>query len=279
VSRTLAHLSDIHFGTVDPLILAPLIETVRRLAPHVVVVSGDLTQRARTQEFLAARAFLDQLPKPQIVVPGNHDVPLYNLYGRFVERLDRYQNYITPELEPCYADEEIAVLGTNTARALIWKGGRINAAQIFRIKERLCNIDRKVTKIVVTHHPFDLPQGFSETHLVGGARMAMGHLAESGADLLLAGHMHVSSVCRTVLRYQIAGHSALVVQAGTAASTRGRGELNSFNCIRIECGVMTIERWSWSPESRRFAATGNETFRKTPDGWEPLRDRLMSPMP
>jgi 3',5'-cyclic AMP phosphodiesterase CpdA len=269
MSRTLAHLSDIHFGTVDPVILDPLIEAVRALAPHVVVVSGDLTQRARTEEFLTARAFLDQLPEPQIVVPGNHDVPLYNLYGRFVGRLERYQSYITPELEPAHVDEEIAVLGTNTARSLTWKGGRINAAQIGRIKERLSAIDGRVTKIIVTHHPFDLPPGFAETHLVGGARMAMGHLAECGADLLLAGHMHVSSVSRTVLRYQIAGHSALVVQAGTATSTRDRGERNSFNCIRIESGVMTIERWRWSQESRAFAAAEREAYRKTADGWEP----------
>src|SRR5712691_13087845 len=100
MSRTLVHLSDIHFGTVDPAILGPLIDAVRELAPHVVVVSGDLTQRARTSEFLEARAFLHRLPQPQIVVPGNPDVPLYNLYGRFAGALDRYHRYITAELEP-----------------------------------------------------------------------------------------------------------------------------------------------------------------------------------
>ena len=269
MSRTLAHLSDIHFGAVDPLILDPLIAAVRKIAPHVVVVSGDLTQRARPAEFLEARAFLDRLPQPQIVVPGNHDVPLYNLYGRFVERLESYQRYITPDLEPEYVDDEVAVLGTNTARSLTWKGGRVNARQIARIKERLHRLSSAVTKIVVTHHPFDLPPGFSDQHLVGGARMAMGHLAEGGADLLLAGHMHVSSVCHTVLRYQIAGHSALVVQAGTATSTRGRGEINSFNCIRIEPGFIRIERWTWSPLSSAFTGESGETFAKTADGWEP----------
>src|SRR5436190_9660497 len=218
MSRTLAHLSDIHFGTVNSEILDPLVDAIHRIAPHVVVVSGDLTQRARPAEFLEARAFLDQLPRPQIVVPGNHDVPLYNLYGRFVERLECYQLYITEDLEPEYVDEEIAVLGTNTARSLTWKGGRINGRQISRIKERLCGLDHQMTKIVVSHHPFDLPHGFSESHLVGGARVAMAHLAECGADLLLAGHMHISAVSRTIFRYQIAGHSALVVQAGTAAS-------------------------------------------------------------
>jgi len=269
MSRTLVHLSDIHFGKVDVSIVEPLLHAVHRIKPDVVVVSGDLTQRARTSEFKDARAFLDRLPAPQIVVPGNHDVPLYNIYGRFVERLSRYQRHITPDLEPAYVDDEIAVLGTNTARSLTWKGGRVDFHQIARIKERLAGLDSRVIKIVVTHHPFDLPQGFTESHLVGGARMAMGHLAECGADLLLAGHMHVSAICRTVLRYQIAGHSALVVQAGTAASTRGRGELNSFNCLHTEAGAVTIEQWSWSPETNAFAAVSRETYRKSPDGWEP----------
>jgi hypothetical protein len=145
----------------------------------------------------------------------------------------------------------------------------VNAHQIARIKERLCAFDQSVTKIVVTHHPFDLPQGFSESHLVGGARMAMAHLAECGADLLLAGHMHISAVSRTVFRYQIAGHSALVVQAGTAASTRGRGELNSFNSLRIDRGRVAIERWAWSPERVDFHPHGRENYRKTAHGWEP----------
>jgi 3',5'-cyclic AMP phosphodiesterase CpdA len=269
MSRTLVHLSDIHFGTVDPAILAPLIDAVRQMQPDVVVVSGDLTQRARAAEFLEARAFLDRLPQPRIVVPGNHDVPLYNLYGRFIERLDKYQRYITTDMEPEYSDSEIAVLGVNTARSLTWKGGRVNSRQLARLKERLCGIDSRVTKVVVTHHPFDLPTGFSRQHVVGGARRAMVHLAQCGADLLLSGHMHVSSVSQTVLRYQIAGHSALVVQAGTATSTRGRGELNSFNCIRIERGLIAIERWSWSREAGVFATAGIRRYQKIADGWEP----------
>src|SRR5258707_261934 len=116
MSRTLAHLSDIHFGTVNPEILDPLIDAVHKLDPHVVVVSGDLTQRARPAEFLEAKAFLQRLPRPQIVVPGNLDGPLYNLYERFVERLECYQRYITEDLDPEFIDEEIAVMGANTAR-------------------------------------------------------------------------------------------------------------------------------------------------------------------
>ena len=177
---------------------------------------------------------------------------------------DRYQRHITPDLEPAYVDDEIAVLGTNTARSLTWKGGRVNFHADRQNQGAACaSSSTQVIKIVVTHHPFDLPQGFTESHLVGGARMAMGHLAECGADLLLAGHMHVSAVCRTVLRYQIAGHSALVVQAGTAASTRGRGETQLVQLPSHRIGRRyTIERWSWSPEASAFAPAGRETYRK-----------------
>jgi hypothetical protein len=101
--------------------------------------------------------------------------------------------------------------------------------------------------------------------------MAMAHLAECGADLLLAGHMHLSAVCRTVQRYQIAGHSALVVQAGTAASHRRRGEHNSFNCLQVGSGSIGIERWSWSTEKRSFGLAEQEHYRKGEDGWEPAK--------
>jgi 3',5'-cyclic AMP phosphodiesterase CpdA len=172
--RTLVHLSDLHFGRTNAAVLAPLVTTVTQLKPDVVVVSGDLTQRARTHEFQAARVFLDALPTPQIIVPGNHDVPLYNLFGRFVHRLRKYQRSITPDLEPFYADAEIAILGLNTARALVFKGGRINVHQIARIRARLCEGLPDVVKILVTHHPFEVPTGYTERDVVG--RLMPGHI-------------------------------------------------------------------------------------------------------
>jgi len=81
--RTIVHLSDLHFGRSDPRLVEPLIKTIRDLNPNLIAVSGDLTQRARSHEFQEARAFLDSFPQPKIVVPGNHDVPLYNIYNRF----------------------------------------------------------------------------------------------------------------------------------------------------------------------------------------------------
>ena len=128
--RTIVHLSDLHFGRVDYAVVEPLVQTVAELAPDVLAVSGDLTQRARSEEFKEAREFLDTLPSPQIIVPGNHDVPLYNVFKRFLQPLDKYKRYITGDLEPFHADAEIAIMGINTARSLTIKDGRINEVQI-----------------------------------------------------------------------------------------------------------------------------------------------------
>ena len=265
--RSIVHLSDIHFGSVDPLVINPLIEMVNGLKPDLVAVSGDLTQRARSHQFKEARAFLDRLPKPQIVVPGNHDVPLHNVFARFLQPLRKYQRYITDDLRPFYYDDEIAVMGVNTARSLTIKGGRINEEQVAWMRERLCACDPEVVKIVVTHHPFDLPEGHHERNLLGRARMAMEALASCGADVFLAGHLHISHTTHSATRYKIKGHSALVVQAGTAASTRGRGEANSFNLIRVDRPHIAIERFEWQPDNARFALATTERFRHTSDGW------------
>jgi 3',5'-cyclic AMP phosphodiesterase CpdA len=270
--RTLVHLSDLHFGRVDEQIIKPLISAVTEIKPDLVAVSGDLTQRARSQQFRDARTFLDALPRPQIVVPGNHDVPLHNLFTRFLQPLSKYRRYISEDLHPTYVDEEIVMVGVNTARSFTVKGGRINADQVARIRGQLCGANEDLIKIVVTHHPFDLPEGHSERDLVGRSQMAMTGLAECGADLFLAGHLHVSHTGHTAKRYNIAGHSALVVQAGTASSTRGRGEANSFNVIRIHHPDISVERLEWQAETLKFAVASNERFRHTSDGWIRLAD-------
>jgi 3',5'-cyclic AMP phosphodiesterase CpdA len=264
--RTLAHLSDLHFGRIDPSILSPLRQAVHAIAPDVVIVSGDLTQRARAEEFEQARDFLKTLPSPQIVVPGNHDVPLHNLYARFRLPLREYRQFITDDLEPFYADNEIAVLGINTARSLVWKNGRVNLRQIARIEDHFCEV--KTVKVLVTHHPFDLPERYGRRDLVGRAHEAMIKIARCGIDLLLAGHFHLSHSGPTATRYQIPGHSAIFVQAGTI-SKRGRGESNSFNAIRVERDRITVQRHSLNGSGERFHVVEEESFRCTRDGWSP----------
>jgi 3',5'-cyclic AMP phosphodiesterase CpdA len=272
MSRTVVHLSDLHFGRVDPTMIEPLIGAVQSLAPDVVAVSGDLTQRAKVAEFEQARAFLDKLCAPLVVVPGNHDVPLYNLYGRFAQSFERFHRLITNEVVPEFIDDEIAVIGVNTARSLTWKGGRVNISQMVRVRDRLFNLPAHIVRVVVTHHPFELPSGVSSLELVGRARMGMMKLAECGADVLLSGHLHTAHVGDTVHRYNIYGHSSLVVQAGTAISTRQRGEQNSFNSLQITAAEITIERWSWNAGTNVFTRASLQRFMKRERLWIPATE-------
>jgi 3',5'-cyclic AMP phosphodiesterase CpdA len=264
--RRILHLSDLHFGRVNPALIDPLLKTVREVDPDLVAISGDLTQRARSYQFQQARAFLDALPKPQIVVPGNHDIPLHNLFARFFEPLTKYRRYITTDLQPVYEDEEMIIVGVNTARSSVFKGGRINRSQVDRLREKFCSLGRGVVKAVVTHHPFDLPEGHHEGALVGRAKMAMTSLAECGADLFLAGHLHVSHTGHTK-RYNIDEHLALVVQAGTATSTRERGEANSFNVLHISYPEISVEKFVWNTSTTSFAVSSREQFKQVDEGW------------
>ncbi len=265
--RTLVHLSDLHFGRVDETLLDPLRELIVRLAPDVVVVSGDLTQRAKSEEFEAARAWLDTLPVPQIIVPGNHDISLYNVFRRFLQPLTRYKRYITDDLDPIYVDSEIAVLGVNTARSLTFKDGRVNKEQIATIKAQLSELDKSITRIIVTHHPFDLPEHNDEDDLVDRAPMAMKAFADCGVDILLSGHMHASHSGNTSGRYELHEYAALVVQAGTATSTRGRGEVNSFNVVRVEQARVEVDRYGWDDIGKQFSLMKTEPFIRRGNVW------------
>ncbi|MCE9581456.1 MAG: metallophosphoesterase [Planctomycetes bacterium] len=265
--RIIAHLSDLHFGRVDEALLEPLRLRVRELAPHLVVVSGDLTQRARPSQFLAARRYLDSLPQPQVVVPGNHDVPLYNVFQRFFQPFHKYRRFINEDLEPGFCDEEIAVVGINTSRSFTWKEGSINAGQVAKVRAKLFGGPANVAKIIVTHHPFDVPEGRDENQLVARAEMAMKVFAECGADILLSGHLHTTHTTHSAERYRIPGHSALIVQAGSATSTRTRGESNSFNVLHVTPGDIRIDRYTWEPGKNEFSHAGSEEFSRASEGW------------
>ena len=274
--RTLVHLSDLHFGRVDPALLEPLRRLVHQVAPDVVVVSGDLTQRAKSEEFEAARAYLDTLPGPQIVVPGNHDISLYNVLRRFLAPLDRYKRYITDDLSPVFIDDEIAVLGVNTARSLTFKDGRVNDEQVAQIKQQLSALPKDITRVIVTHHPFDLPQSFKEDDLVDRAPMAMQVFAESGVDVLMAGHLHASHAGSTAERYRMSEYAALVIQAGTATSTRGRGETNSFNVVRIDAEKVEVDRYGWDLVGQDYSLVSTEKFFRSGNVWAEHNDGLMA---
>jgi 3',5'-cyclic AMP phosphodiesterase CpdA len=264
---TIVHLSDLHFGRIDPRIAAPVLRTVVAVAPDLVVVSGDLTQRARRRQFRQARTFLDRLTCPLLVVPGNHDVPLFNLAARLFDPYSGYRRYIQQEVEPVFESEEMIVVGLNSARVFPFHGGgRLNRSQVDRAAARLKSAAARQIKIVVTHHPFDLPDTHGDEHLIGRSVMAMEQLAAAGADVFLAGHLHVSHVGHSARRYRIAGHSALVVQAGTM-SMRRRGEPSTINVLRVTPDQIEIERYSWDESAPSFALGWTGTFRRSNDGW------------
>jgi 3',5'-cyclic AMP phosphodiesterase CpdA len=264
--RKVAHVSDLHFGRTDARMVEQLRSHLVELRPDLMVVSGDLTQRARISEFAEARAFLDSIPAPRIVVPGNHDIALYNVYKRFVGPLRNYRRHISEDVEPFYADAELLALSVNTARSLTFKGGRINQGQVSQVRERLMASSPEVIKILVAHHPLDLPETIRQP-LAGRARSALGALAKCGIDLILSGHLHVSRFAAPAEGLRIGGHTALLVQAGTAVSTRGRGELNSFNVIETSEDRITVHQRCWSPADDDFTQCRTGDYRRTAEGW------------
>ena len=265
--KTVAHLSDLHFGSTDATVVEAMAAEVGAAEPSIVVVSGDLTQRARKQEFIQARAFLDTLPSPRLVVPGNHDVPLFDLYARVFSPLSRYKRYISADTDPFYADSELAIAGINTSRSLTFKGGRINGEQLARVMGSLADLPEDTTRIVVTHHPFEGVSAADDEGVVGRARLAMTGFSRSRVDLILSGHMHLSRVGSSALQYAIEGYSALLVQAGTAISSRRRDTANSFNLIRIDWPSIDVECRAWNPGSARFFTSARQSFQFGLGGW------------
>lgn len=265
----LIHLSDLHFGAHDPRLVEAVEHRIDEEKPDLVVISGDFTQRARTEQFEEACAFLTRLRDAGhevLGVPGNHDVPLYDVLRRFLSPLTRYRRYIDSTLCPYHELSGAAVLGINTARSLTFKDGRINREQVDYIRDTFARA-RDVPKVLVTHHPmFALPVDDSGAlgKPIGRQDMALDAVAEVGVDLLLAGHNHRASTHHARDLATRAG-PALVIQAGTATSVRLRDEEQSFNEIDLDgrSVVLTVQRWGGSG----FISGDSQRFRRDGDHW------------
>lgn len=269
--RRVVQISDLHFGNNDPLLLAPLRRSIEQLNPDLLIISGDLVEHATKQEFAAACDFMKSLPSPQMVVPGNHDLPFYNLFERATIGLGRYKKQITSDLWPKYQDEEISVFGANTSRLWPIRGGSLSSLQLERLAAAFAGVPDDHVRLLVTHHPFDLPEGQGHRLIVGHARRAINRLAPL-VDILLAGHIHLSSTGSTATRYKTAGHAMAFVQAGTAVSNRDKGETNSFNLLRIsnstEVGkTVIVDRYTWDKGQQHFYCKQSTEFRLEREGW------------
>lgn len=263
--KKIAHISDLHFGTVEKKIEDAVLKDIRKLKPDLLIVSGDLTQRARKSQFRQAKEFLDKLDCKKIIIPGNHDIPLFNIFARFLRALTNYKNIITTDLSPFYRDETIAVLGINTARSLTWKSGRISVEQIEVLKEKLCSIDNSIFKIIVTHHPFIPPPGDLGIKLVGRSAKALRIIDKCSIDLLLAGHLHQGYNGDVRPFYPSHNSSIISVQAGTAISNRTREEPNAFNLIEADKTYISISVREWNGEA--FEPAQTTEYLKTGREW------------
>jgi len=266
--KTLAHISDLHFGRIDQRVVDGLLADLTERRPDLIVISGDLVQRAKRRHFEEARAFLDQLPVPYMVVPGNHDIPVYNVFRRFTNPFGHYRHYISKDLSPFHVDSEIAVLGINTARPVIldFSEGRMNKAQIQRVRETFCELPETVFKVLFTHHPFMPPPDSPTTQLVGRHKLVLPALEDCGVDLMLAGHLHKAYSGDIMSFHTQVARSILVAQASTATSTRLRNEANAYNLIAIAPPQVTFEVRSW--EGAAFTAGLVSTWRKQGHRWE-----------
>jgi 3',5'-cyclic AMP phosphodiesterase CpdA len=268
---TIYHISDLHFGRERPPLVRAVIEEINARTPELVAVSGDLTQSARRREFAATRDFLAQLVPPVLVVPGNHDVPDWDLIRRLLRPWKRYGRYITEDLYPSYSSPTLAVLGLNSARRWSphtdWSRGRLSAHQMDEVERFFAGAEPTATRVVVVHHPFIVHELVLGRGVIGRKEMALQCFGHSRVDLALSGHLHIHHSETMAAR---SGKRTLVAaQAGTTFSDRLKaGYANSFNVIELDGERMRIRIRCWS-EAGGFQDCEQLDYRRAIAGWEP----------
>lgn len=264
----LAHLSDIHFGRIaHPGVVGALVEEVNGAALDLVVVSGDLTQRARRSQFRDAKAMLDAFEPPVLVVPGNHDVRAWwhNPFDRVWRSTGRFEKYICDDVTPRFATEGLAVFGLNSAHGMTIKGGRIRSEHVLEMEEFFDGRPADDFRVLVLHHHLLRLEALGDHDVSRHARRALDAASRSCVNLVLCGHLHTSHVIPVELAPPLGGgdgHRLVIASAGTATSSRGRGtdrEVNFYNWITIDSSGFTVQERRFDPE-----AGGFEPLRETP---------------
>ena len=263
----LLHLSDLHFGRARPGLAEALVAQAHDLRPDVTVISGDLTQRAKSAEFATAAALIAALPGPVLCVPGNHDLPLLNPLARLVWPLAGWRRYIGEATEPTLSRPGLVLIGMDTADPFAWQRGRVRRGSLTRACAALRAAPPEALRVVAMHHPLHMPAGSGKVAM-WGARRATESLAAAGADVILCGHLHAWAAAPHALRE--GGRRILCVQAGTTLSTRLRGEENDFNVIDHESGHLRVTRHVSAGDSLSFRAADVTRFRQADPalGWQ-----------
>jgi len=252
-------LSDPHFGTELPHVVAALERLVKSLSPDVLILSGDITQRALPEQFRSARAFLDRLGvSRQLVIPGNHDIPLLNLAARFFSPYSRFRREFGNELEPVHSSPHMLIISVNTTRRYRHVDGEVSARQIQGVETLLRNATSEQLRIVVTHQPVSVLREEDKIDLLHGHAEAIRRWSTAGADLILGGHIHLPYLSELHVQYPELGRKTWALQAGTCISSRLRHEAgNSVNLIRYKGLVderrhCDVERWDYQLASDSF---------------------------
>jgi 3',5'-cyclic AMP phosphodiesterase CpdA len=253
----LAQVADTHAGSADPKVTAGLLDDLAAIAPDATVVCGDLTSRARGRQFADARALLEAMPGPVLVVPGNHDVPLDNPLARLLSPYTGYRNGISPNLDPLLDVPRARILGLNTMPRWRWKAGHVSRRQCRLVRSALGSAPPGSARVLVTHHPV-LPAGLSS--LAGRSRLVRA-AAAAGVDVLLSGHTHDPLLAPVELRAGVVRATALSAVAGTAASTRLRASANSYLVLRISTSTIHAEVRAWNDS--RFVPVLDATLDRT----------------
>ncbi|MFY1709098.1 metallophosphoesterase family protein [Tritonibacter scottomollicae] len=265
--KRLLHLSDLHFGRDRPELLDPLIAQINALAPDLVAISGDLTQRARDRQFMRAHEMIDRIEAPCLIVPGNHDTPLDNLIERVLMPWRRYRKWIASDLEPQTHDPHWSVVGINSVNPLGWQRGRFSARDIRRVEEGFAGTARDAFRIVVAHHPLEHQPG-EPKRLTRGARRARAALARLHTDIILSGHLH-SWHADVFAAPRPDAPAMLQVHTGTGLSDRLRGEENDFNLLTLDGPTVHVQRYACRADRCGYDPAREVRFRRSENGWRP----------
>lgn len=250
MTRRIAHLSDLHFGKCDESLVGPLLAALGACRPDLVVISGDLTQRATAREFAMARSLLDSLEAPALVVPGNHDIPLWNAGLRFLAPRRRWSRGLGLPWTASWQDDELGILGLDTPRPWQAKGGTLSDDQCARIERWTRDLPNQASRVLVIHHPLAIPSSVPGHH--PPARQPEGthaRLRACGVDMVLSGHMHVGGMHHVV---ETERTGLLQVIAPSAISSRLRGEVNGFHVIDVEPGIAHVTLQALQPGTPRL---------------------------